>query len=161
MPIRFEKPNFINLEQDKVFMRLALEAAQSAYLLDEVPIGAVLVFEEKVVSVGYNRTRLDIDPTAHAEIIVIKDGAKEMGNYRLAGTTLYTTVEPCPMCAGAMIWARVARLVYGTKDLRAGAVDSVFQLCNSPKLNHQISVTNQVLEEECRAVMQKFFRARR
>ncbi len=161
MPIRFEKPNFVNLEQDKVFMRLALEAAQSAYLLDEVPIGAVLIFEEKVVSVGYNRTRLDIDPTAHAEIVVIRNAAKEIGNYRLAGTTLYTTVEPCSMCAGAMVWARIARLVYGTKDLRAGAVDSVFQLCNSIKLNHQISVTSQVLEEECRAVMQKFFRARR
>jgi len=142
-------------------MRLALEAAQSAYLLDEVPIGAVLVFEEKVIAVGYNRTRLDIDPTAHAEMVVLRAAAKELNNYRLTSTTLYTTIEPCPMCAGAMIWARVARLVYGAKDLRAGAVDSVFQLCNNTSLNHQISVTSQVLETDCRAVMQKFFRARR
>lgn len=142
-------------------MRLALEAARSAFTLDEVPIGSVLVFEEKVVAVGYNRTRLDIDPTAHAEVVVIREASKKLSNYRLIGTTLYTTIEPCSMCAGAMIWARVSRLVYGAKDLRAGAVDSVFQLCSSTSLNHRLSVTSGVLEEECRAVMQEFFRARR
>ncbi|MBI4852930.1 MAG: tRNA adenosine(34) deaminase TadA [Acidobacteria bacterium] len=142
-------------------MRLALEAAETAYSLDEVPIGAVLVFEEKIIAVGYNRTRLDIDPTSHAEIITIREASKKLNNYRLIDTTLYTTIEPCAMCAGAMIWARVARLVYGAKDLRAGAVDSVFQICNNTSLNHRISVTSGVLEEDCRAVMQKFFRARR
>jgi tRNA(adenine34) deaminase len=147
--------------QDLTFMRLALEAAQTAYSLDEVPIGAVLVFEERAISVGYNRTRLDLDPTAHAEIVVLREAAKIIGNYRLLNTTLYTTVEPCSMCAGALIWARVSRLVYGTADLRAGAVNSVFQLCSSSALNHQLKITSGVLEEDCRAIMQKFFRARR
>lgn len=142
-------------------MRLALEAANNAYVLDEVPIGAVLVFEEKVIAIGYNRTRLDLDPTAHAEMVVLRAGAQKLKNYRLIGTTLYTTVEPCSMCAGAMIWARVARLVYGAPDLKAGAVDSVFQICSHTSLNHQISVTSGVLEADCRAVMQKFFQARR
>lgn len=142
-------------------MHLALEAAQTAYTLDEVPIGAVLVFEEQVIAVGYNRTRLDVDPTAHAEIVVLREASKKLNNYRLLNTTLYTTIEPCSMCAGAMIWARIARLVYGAADLKAGAVDSVFQLCSSSKLNHQISITSGVLEEKCRAIMQKFFRARR
>ncbi len=142
-------------------MHLALEAAQTACLLDEVPIGAVLVFEEQVIAVGYNRTRLDVDPTAHAEMVVLREASKKLNNYRLLNTTLYTTIEPCSMCAGAMIWARVSRLVYGAADLKAGAIDSVFQLCSSSKLNHQVSITNGVLEEECRAIMQKFFRARR
>lgn len=142
-------------------MHLALEAAQTAYTLDEVPIGAVLVFEEQVIAVGYNRTRLDVDPTAHAEIVVLREASKKLSNYRLLNTTLYTTIEPCSMCAGAMIWARIARLVYGAADLRAGAIDSVFQLCSSNKLNHQINITSGVLEEKCRAIMQKFFRARR
>ncbi|MFY9223565.1 MAG: tRNA adenosine(34) deaminase TadA [Blastocatellia bacterium] len=154
--------SFDNLKkQDLVFMHLALEAAQTAYLLDEVPIGAVLVFEEQVIAVGYNRTRLDVDPTAHAEMVVLREASKKLNNYRLLNTTLYTTIEPCSMCAGAMIWARVSRLVYGAADLKAGAIDSVFQLCSSSKLNHQVSITNGVLEEECRAIMQKFFRARR
>lgn len=147
--------------QDLTFMRLALEAAQTAYSLDEVPIGAVLVFAGKAIAVGYNRTRLDLDPTAHAEMVVLREAAKVLGNYRLLNTTLYTTIEPCPMCAGALVWARVERLVYGAADLRAGAVNSVFQLCNSPLLNHQLIITSGILEKDCRAIMQRFFRARR
>src|SRR5687767_5243888 len=101
-------------------MRLALEAANMARALDEVPIGAVLVFEGKVIATGYNRTRLDTDPTAHAEVVVLRAGAQILANYRLLDTTLYVTIEPCAMCAGALIWSRVARLVYGAPDLRAG-----------------------------------------
>jgi tRNA(adenine34) deaminase len=155
------KPFIFDAKQDLVFMRLALEAAENAYKLEEVPIGAVLVFEGNVIAIGHNRTRLDIDPTAHAEIVVIREAAKKIDNYRLLNTTLYTTVEPCSMCAGAMIWARITRLVYGTKDLKAGAVNSVFQLCSDPNLNHQINITSGILEKESQALMQKFFRARR
>lgn len=142
-------------------MRLALAAAATAQALDEVPIGSVLVFEDRVVAVGYNRTRLDQDPTAHAEIIALREAAQVFNNYRLLNTTLYTTVEPCAMCAGALIWARVARLVYGTPDIRAGAIDSVFQICASPALNHRVVVTAGLLAEDCRALMQAFFRNKR
>ena len=142
-------------------MRLALAAAATAQALDEVPIGSVLVFEDRVVAVGYNRTCLDQDPTAHAEIIALREAAQVLNNYRLLGTTLYTTVEPCAMCAGALIWARVARLVYGTLDIRAGAIDSVFQICANPALNHRVVVTAGLLAEDCRALMQAFFRNKR
>jgi tRNA(adenine34) deaminase len=147
--------------QDNLFMQLALTAAEIAYKLDEVPIGAVLVFEQKVIAKGYNRTRLDLDPTAHAEIVALRAAAQAVGNYRLTGTTLYTTIEPCAMCAGALIWARVARLVYGAADIRGGAVDSVFQICRSDTLNHRITVRGGVLAEQCRAMMQDFFQRKR
>ncbi len=119
------------LTLDELYMRMALEMAEMAQALDEVPVGAVLVFDEKVVARGYNRTRLDLDPTAHAEVVVLRQAARILGNYRLTGATLYSSVEPCPMCAGALVWARVARLVYGTADLNAGAVDSQFGICAS------------------------------
>lgn len=142
-------------------MRMALEMAEMAETLGEVPVGAVLVFDGRVVARGYNRTRLDLDPTAHAEIVALRQAAQTLGNYRLTGTVLYTSVEPCAMCAGALIWARVARLVYGTADLKAGAVDSQFGICTSLSLNHRLEVVGGVLQEECRALMQRFFRARR
>lgn len=135
--------------------------AEMAETLGEVPVGAVLVFDGRVVARGYNRTRLDLDPTAHAEIVALRQAAQTLGNYRLTGTVLYTSVEPCAMCAGALIWARVARLVYGTADLKAGAVDSQFGICTSLSLNHRLEVVGGVLQEECRALMQRFFRARR
>lgn len=149
------------LTLDELYMRMALEMAEMAQALDEVPVGAVLVFDEKVVARGYNRTRLDLDPTAHAEVVVLRQAARILGNYRLTGATLYSSVEPCPMCAGALVWARVARLVYGTADLKAGAVDSQFGICASSSLNHKLEVVGGVLEEDCRALMQRFFRARR
>ncbi|MEW6733820.1 MAG: tRNA adenosine(34) deaminase TadA [Acidobacteriota bacterium] len=148
-------------EHDVLFMRLALEMAQTAYLLDEVPIGAVLVFEQRVIATGYNRTRLDLDPTAHAEIVALRAGAQVRNNYRLLGSTLYSTIEPCAMCAGALVWARVERLVYGASDLRAGAVDSVFQICTNTQLNHRLTVQGGLLADECRALMQDFFQRRR
>lgn len=149
----------INL--DVVFMERALAAAETARALDEVPIGAVVVFEEKVIAVGYNRTRLDTDPSAHAEIVALRKAAQVLGNYRLLGCTLYVTIEPCAMCAGSLIWSRIARLVYGARDERAGAVDSVFRICSEPALNHRIDVTSGVLAEQSRAIMRDFFRRRR
>jgi tRNA(adenine34) deaminase len=153
---------FDNLsDQDHLFMRQALDMARIARALDEVPIGAVLVFEARVIATGYNRTRLDIDPTAHAEIVALRAAARSMNNYRLSGSTLYTTIEPCPMCAGALVWARVGRLVYGAADERAGAAGTVFQVCASPLLNHRMTIESGVMAEECRAIMQEFFRRKR
>lgn len=149
-------------EQDEFWMRRAIEAAIEAEKLDEVPIGACLMNEEgEVLAVAGNRTRTDCDPTAHAEILVLRDAAKKIGNYRLTETTLYTTIEPCAMCAGALIQARVKRLVFGARDERFGAVESVFQLCDTSSLNHQMEITKGVLADECRMLMQDFFRRKR
>lgn len=142
-------------------MQRALAAAELAESLDEVPIGAVLVFEGQIIATGYNRTRLDVDPTAHAEVVALREGARVLNNYRLLQTTLYVTIEPCAMCAGSLIWARIARLVYGAPDLRAGAIDSVFQLYQSKLLNHRVEVTSGIMADECRVIMQNFFRRRR
>jgi tRNA(adenine34) deaminase len=146
---------------DEAFMRVALAAARLAQAADEVPIGAILVFDNEIIAVGHNRTELDQDPTAHAEIVALRMAAKACRNVRLLGTTLYVTVEPCAMCAGALVWARVKRLVYGTPDKRAGAIDSVFQLCTSTALNHRLSVTSGILITECQQLMQDFFQKKR
>jgi tRNA(adenine34) deaminase len=147
---------------DEFWMRLAINAALEAAKLDEIPIGACLIDEQgNVLAVTGNRTRTDCDPTAHAEILVLRQAAQEIGNYRLTETTLYTTIEPCPMCAGALIQARVKRLVFGAHDNRFGAVESVFQLCDSSFLNHQLEITKGVLADECRKLMQDFFRQKR
>jgi tRNA(adenine34) deaminase len=149
-------------EQDEFWMRRAIEAAVEAEKLDEVPIGACLINETgEILAVAGNRTRTDCDPTAHAEIIVLREAAKKIGNYRLTETTLYTTIEPCAMCAGALIQARVKRLVFGAHDERFGAVESKFQLCDTSSLNHQIEISKGVLADECRKLMQEFFSAKR
>jgi tRNA(adenine34) deaminase len=149
-------------EQDEFWMRRAIKAAIEAEKLDEVPIGACLINEKgEVLAVAGNRTRTDCDPTAHAEILVLRKAAKKIGNYRLTETTLYTTIEPCAMCAGALIQARVKRLVFGAHDERFGAVESVFRLCDTSSLNHQMEITKGVLSEECRMLMQNFFRRKR
>ncbi|MGB9181352.1 MAG: tRNA adenosine(34) deaminase TadA [Pyrinomonadaceae bacterium] len=148
-------------DADAHWMRLALAAAREAEERGEVPIGAVLVADEKLLAVAGNRTRTDCDPTAHAEIIALREAAKAAGNYRLTDAVVYSTIEPCAMCAGALVQARVRRLVYGARDERAGAVDTHFRICASSSLNHQIIVTSGVLEEQCRIIMQDFFRARR
>ena len=143
-------------------MRKALEAAAEARAIDEVPIGACLVDADgELIAAGHNRTITDCDPTAHAEVIVLREAARKIGNYRLTGTVLYTTIEPCVMCAGAIVNARIERLVYGTADERFGAVRTKFELCESSSLNHQVEVTAGVLEAECRRVMQEFFRLKR
>ena len=143
-------------------MRKALEAAAEARAIDEVPIGACLVSAAgELIAIGHNRTIADCDPTAHAEVVVLREAAHKIGNYRLTGTVLYTTIEPCVMCAGAIVNARIERLVYGTADERFGAVRTKFQLCDSSSLNHQAEVTAGVLESECRELMQEFFRLKR
>jgi tRNA(adenine34) deaminase len=148
-------------ELDSRWMRRAIVAAEEARERAEVPIGTCIVVGETVVAVAGNRTRTDGDPTAHAEIVALRAAATKVGNYRLADAVVYSTIEPCVMCAGALIQARVARLVYGGRDERAGAVESHFQVCDTDFLNHRIKVVAGVLEEECRELMQEFFRARR
>ena len=143
------------------WMQEALRVAREAGLRQEVPIGACIVIGETVVAAAGNRTRTDCDPTAHAEIIALREAAQKVGNYRLSEATVYSTIEPCAMCAGALIQARVPLLVYGAKDEKAGAVDTHFQICNSEKLNHRVQVISGVLEPECRELMQEFFKARR
>jgi tRNA(adenine34) deaminase len=143
------------------WMHEALRAARDAQARDEVPIGACVVIGGELVAVAGNRTRTDCDPTAHAEIVALRDAARKIGNYRLSEATVYSTIEPCAMCAGALIQARAGLLVYGAPDERAGAVHTHFQICSSDKLNHQVEVIKGVLEPECRELMQEFFRARR
>jgi len=143
-------------------MRTAIRGAIEARQIGEVPIGACLIDEAgQMIASGFNRTVTDSDPTAHAEIIVLREAAKKIGNYRLIGTTLYTTVEPCVMCAGALVNARVKRLVYGAADERFGAVETLFRLCDNQSLNHRLEITSGVMAEECRALMQEFFKMRR
>ena len=149
-------------EFDEKWIREALKSASEAAALGEVPIGACLVDEAGVmIASASNRTITDNDPTAHAEILVLRQAASAIGNYRLNGTTLYTTIEPCVMCAGALVNARVKRLVFGAHDERFGAVETVFRLCDSESLNHRIEITSGVLADECRSLMQTFFRERR
>jgi len=148
-------------EFDEQWMRQALAAAREAQANGEVPIGTCIVSENKLVAVSGNRTRTDCDPTAHAEIVALREAARKLGNYRLTGVDVYSTIEPCAMCAGALIQARIGRLIYGSADERAGAVHSRFRICDTDFLNHRIEVREGVLEEECRALMQDFFRRRR
>jgi tRNA(adenine34) deaminase len=146
---------------DVEYMRLALEQARAAATAGEVPVGAVLVMGDRVMARAANRTIADCDPTAHAEMIALRAAAREFGNYRLGGATLYVTIEPCSMCAGAMVQARIARLMYGCDDPKGGAVRSCFAVLDHPMLNHRIEVTSGVLAEECAAAIQAFFAARR
>jgi tRNA(adenine34) deaminase len=143
------------------WMREALRAGRDAQARDEVPIGACVVIGEELVAVAGNRTRTDCDPTAHAEIVALRDAARKIGNYRLSEAAVYSTIEPCAMCAGALIQARAGLLVYGAPDERAGAVHTHFQICSSDQLNHRVEVIKGVLESECRELMQEFFTARR
>jgi tRNA(adenine34) deaminase len=152
----------VNLEFDEKWMNEALAAARSASEAGEVPVGACIVDEAgTVLATTSNRTITDNDPTAHAEVLAIRTAAALVGNYRLTGTTLYTTIEPCVMCAGALVNARVERLVFGARDERFGAVETLFRLCDSDSLNHRLDITSGILADECRALMQEFFQARR
>lgn len=149
------------MPDDLYYMQLALDEARASAAAGEVPIGAVLVHNDTVLARAGNRTIRDNDPTAHAEIIVIREAARLLGNYRLAGTVLYVTLEPCAMCAGAIVQARVPRLVYAADDPKGGAFRSCFELLTSPKLNHQVEVTSGILAEESGALLQSFFASRR
>jgi tRNA(adenine34) deaminase len=145
----------------EAFMRAALDEARTASAAGEVPVGAVVVLNQQIIARGSNRSITACDPTAHAEIVALRQAALELGNYRLPAATVYTTIEPCAMCAGALVWARVERLVYGAPDPRAGAVHSIFEICTSEQLNHRVTVVAGVLEDECRELIQGFFRERR
>lgn len=149
-------------ETDEKFMRRAIAAALRARDREEVPVGACVVGKGgELLATGYNQTISKSDPTAHAEIVALRKAARKLGNYRLTGTTVYTTIEPCVMCAGALVNARIGRLVYGARDERFGAVESLFNICNNASLNHRIEVEGGLLAEECRTLMQDFFRRRR
>lgn len=146
---------------DLEYMRMALDEARASAEAGEVPIGAVIVKGDEVLARSGNRTIRDNDPTAHAEIVVLREAARGLGNYRLAETTLYVTVEPCAMCAGAIVQARVPRVAYGTDDPKGGAYRTCFEILTSAKLNHRVDVTAGVLGEEAAGLLQVFFAARR
>jgi tRNA(adenine34) deaminase len=146
---------------DEQLMRAALDLARAAADCGEVPVGAVVVANGAIAGRGFNQPIGTHDPTAHAEIVALRDAARSVENYRLTGATLYVTIEPCQMCVGAMIHARIARLVYGAREPKAGAIESAMRAHEHPALNHRMAATGGVLEEECRALMQSFFEARR
>ena len=144
-------------QEDELWMALALEQAEQAASLGEVPVGAVAVLDDQVIGRGFNRKESDNDPTAHAELIAIKEAAAHLSNWRLIGVTLYSTLEPCPMCAGAMIQARLERLVYGAKDIRFGADGSILDVLSDPSFNHRVIVVSGVLETMTAQLMRDFF----
>jgi tRNA(adenine34) deaminase len=146
---------------DAEYMRMALDEARASAEAGEVPIGAVIVKGDEVLARGGNRTIRDNDPTAHAEIVALREAARHLGNYRLAETTLYVTLEPCAMCAGAIVQARVPRVVYGADDPKGGAYRTCFEILTSAKLNHRVDVTAGLLGEEAAGLLQAFFAARR
>jgi tRNA(adenine34) deaminase len=149
------------MNSDEQFMRAALDQAALAESAGEVPVGAVITREGKIIARGFNRNLLDRDPSAHAEMIALREAAQVLQNHRLSGCEMFVTMEPCAMCAGALVHSRIARLIYGASDPKAGAVSSVLQVLNHPKLNHQMNVTSGVLAGECSEVVQAFFRKKR
>lgn len=145
----------------RIFMEAALDEARAAAARGEVPVGAVVVVDSRIVSRAGNRTITDCDPTAHAEMVALREAAKIVGNYRLLDAAVYVTIEPCAMCAGAMIQARIGHVVYGADDLKGGAVRSCFSILDHPQLNHRVEVTAGMLAEEAAALLKDFFAARR
>jgi len=148
-------------EFDAPYMDLALAEAVKAESAGEVPVGAVIVLEDEVVARGFNQPISTNDPTAHAEIIALREAGLLLGNYRLPGATMYCTVEPCMMCAGAMIHARLARLVFGTSDPKAGSAGSIYNVLTDPRLNHRVEVVSGIRERTCASLLQDFFAQRR
>ena len=146
---------------DELWMEEALREAQRALAMGEVPVGAVVVHQGRVIGRGSNRPIAAHDPTAHAEILALREAGQAMGNYRLVDCDLYVTIEPCTMCSGALTHARIRRLIYGAEDAKGGAVHSMLQVLNRPKMNHQVEVTSGVLAARCMDLLQSFFRDRR
>jgi tRNA(adenine34) deaminase len=146
---------------DDDYMKAALALAQQARERGEVPVGAIVVVDDEILGEGYNQPVGTNDPTAHAEIVAMRAAGQQIGNYRLTGATLYVTIEPCQMCVGAMVHARIARLVYGAPEPKAGAIESAMRAHEHSSLNHRVEVTGRVLEDECRDTIQAFFRDRR
>lgn len=151
----------VTVADDQAFMLAALEQAREAQAAGEVPVGAVVVRDGEIIGARFNAPISRHDPTAHAEILALRDAAKRLGNYRLPGCVLYVTLEPCVMCVGAMLHARIARLVYGAADPKTGACGSVIDLFAEAKLNHHATVTPGVMAEECAALLREFFAAKR
>jgi tRNA(adenine34) deaminase len=148
-------------EHHERFMREALTWAQRAAELGEVPVGAVVVRDSEILSAAHNRRELDRDPTAHAEVLAIREAAAQLGAWRLTGCTLYVTIEPCPMCAGAIVLSRLSCLVYGADDPKAGACGSLMDITRDERLNHQVEVISGVLAPDCAALLKEFFASRR
>ena len=148
-------------DTDLRYMREALRLAAAAAARGDVPVGALVVQDGRITGVGFNTREAHADPTGHAEIVALREACRRAGRWRVDGATLYVTLEPCPMCAGALVNARVARLVYGAADPKAGAARSLFSLCDDPRLNHRMAVCPGVLAEPCGAVLSEFFRAAR
>lgn len=146
---------------DEVWMEEALRTAQRALDAGEVPVGAIVIHQGNIVGRGFNRNILDSDPTAHAEVVALREAGSVVGNYRLGDCELFVTIEPCAMCAGAMAHARVRRLVYGADDPKAGAVHSALQVLNHPAMNHRVEIRGGVLAGRCAEILQEFFRNRR
>ena len=146
---------------DLEYMHLAIMQAQAAALRGEVPVGALVVLEDRILAAAGNRTLTDCDPTAHAEVVALRDAARKTGNHRLTGASIYVTVEPCAMCAGALVQARVARLIYGADEPKGGAIRTCMRVLDAPALNHRVEVVSGVLAEESVQLLQSFFSARR
>jgi tRNA(adenine34) deaminase len=149
------------MESDEDYMDLALAEAKKAEAAGEVPVGAIVVSAGIVIGCGFNQPISARDPTAHAEIIALREAARQEGNYRLTNAVIYSTVEPCMMCAGAMMHARIRRLVFGTPDIKAGSAGSIYNVLTDPRLNHRVDVLSGVREEECAAILREFFARRR
>ncbi len=150
-----------NPSQDQHWMNHALKLAEQAELLGEVPVGAVLVLNNQMIGEGWNQPIRSSDPTAHAEILALRNGAKRVGNYRLPASTLYVTLEPCAMCAGAMIHARIARVVFGASDPKTGAAGSLMNLLQDERLNHRVDCVGGVMADHCGALLRNFFQRKR
>lgn len=153
--------NELSLQVHDRWMRQALNQARIAYDAREVPVGAVVVHEDRIIAEGYNQREALQDPTAHAEMIAITQAAEALGSWRLLDCTLYVTLEPCPMCAGAIVQARIPTVVYGTTDPKGGACHTLYRITNDARLNHEATVLGGVLREECKAILQEFFAAQR
>ncbi|WP_028842389.1 tRNA adenosine(34) deaminase TadA [Thermodesulfovibrio yellowstonii] len=146
------------LAYDEYFMKEALKEAEKAYKKGEIPVGALIVVNGEIISKAHNIKETTFDPTAHAEILAIREAARILGAWRLTDATLYVTKEPCIMCSGAIVNSRIKRLVYGCNDPKGGAVVSLYNILNDKRLNHQVEITNGILEEECRAILKRFFK---
>lgn len=153
--------NKAKTKNDIVFMQRAYELAQEAEKHNEIPVGAVIVHQEKVIGEGFNQSILLNDPSAHAEMIAIRQAGQYLNNYRLIDCTLYVTLEPCPMCAGLLVHSRIKRLVYACPDLKTGAAGSIFNLVGTSQLNHQVVVENGIMAEQCSSLLSEFFKRRR
>lgn len=145
-------------EKDRIYMREALLEAEKASLLGEVPIGAVITYKDEIIARAHNLRETTQNATTHAEILAIQEACEKIGSWRLEETTLYVTLEPCPMCAGAILQSRIPRVVYGARDTKAGCVDSLYRLLNDPRFNHECEVTEGILAEECGSILTRFFK---